>query len=282
MMRFKQVTIVGLGLMGGSLGMALRRRRLAHRVIGLSRSAATVRQAKRRGAIDGGTTDARRAVRDAQLVVLATPVDAIAPHARRLARFMRPGSILTDVGSTKSDIVRTLEQALPRTVAFVGAHPIAGSEQRGLGAAHERLFDGSICIVTPTTRTARRALHTVVRFWRPLVKRVMTMSPQEHDRVLAGTSHLAHLLAYCLARASHPALLPHAPRSFLEMTRLAQSDPDLWDDIFLSNRAALLAALARFDRELRALRSLIAQGRRGELKRFLAAAKSKRDVLQDR
>ena len=139
---FKQVTIVGLGLIGGSLGMALRRRRLAGTVVGLSRRASTLRRAKARGAIDIGMRDARRAVRDTDLVVLATPVVAIVPEAIRLARFMRSGSVLTDVGSSKAQIVRSLERVLPRDVKFVGAHPLAGSEQQGIDAARADLFEG--------------------------------------------------------------------------------------------------------------------------------------------
>ncbi len=280
MPKFNQVTIVGLGLIGGSLGLALRRRRLAREVIGLSRRAATVRQAIRRGAIDRGTTDARRAVQDADLVVLAAPVDAIAPQAVRLARFMRPGSILTDVGSTKARIVRALERALPRHVAFVGGHPLAGSEQRGLQAATPRLFDGSVCILTPDRRTDRAALRRVAAFWKPLVGRVVIMDPRRHDRLLAQTSHVSHALAYCLALSVEADGSASLPPSFLDATRVAKSDPDLWDDIFLTNRAEILRAMARFETGWRGLRRLLARSDRAGLRRFLAAAKARRDALE--
>src|SRR3989338_8909322 len=144
MMRFNQVTIVGLGLIGGSLGMALRRRGGARTVVGVSRRPASWRRAKRLGAIDRGTTDLAHAAAGADVVVLAAPVDAIAPFGRRAARAMRPGSVLTGVGSTKAAIGRALERGLPRGVRFVGAHPVAGSERRGLEAAHPRLFDGAL------------------------------------------------------------------------------------------------------------------------------------------
>ena len=275
-----RVTIVGLGLIGGSLGMAARRTRVAREVVGLSRAASAVGRATRRGAIDRGTTDPRRAVRDADLVVLATPVDAIVPSAVRLARFMRPGSVLTDVGSTKAQMVQTLERRLPREIPFVGAHPLAGSERRGIEAADARLFDGAVCILTPTARTSRRATRVVAWLWRRLGTHVITMSPPDHDRLLAGTSHLAHLVAYALANsvASPPKCTPH---SFLEMTRIARSDPELWDDIFLSNRTELLRAAARFDRQWRQLRTLLAGSRRAALRRVLADAKAKRDALRD-
>src|SRR3990167_7006891 len=150
-----RVTIVGLGLIGGSLGMALRRKRLSPSVAG---------------------------VRDADIVVLATPVDRIVPLAKRAARAMRRGAIVTDVGSTKGEIVRALEGRLPSGVVFVGAHPLAGSEQRGLAAARPDLFDGSRCIRPPPRRTSRRALRIIRRLWQPLVRRVLVMDLPTHDR----------------------------------------------------------------------------------------------------
>jgi prephenate dehydrogenase len=276
---FKQVTIVGLGLIGGSLGMAIRRKRLAGEVVGLSRTARTVAQARRLGAIDAGTTDAARAVREADLVILATPVDTIVPYAKRLSRFMRRGAVISDVGSTKRRIVEALTRSLPRHVAFVGAHPIAGSEQRGIGAATPRLFDGSVCVLTPTARTNRRALSIAKRLWAPLAGRVVTMDPRAHDRLLGAASHLPHLIAFALAGAASPsASCP--TRSFLEMTRIAKSDPDLWDDIFLSNRDAVLAAAANFERHWNALRKALARRDRVALRRLLSRAKVRRDALE--
>lgn len=275
-----QVTIVGLGMMGGSLGMALKRHQFASTVVGWSRKPSTLRRAKAKGAIDVGTTDEHTAVRDAHLVVLATPVDAIVPLAQRLARFMRAGSILTDVGSTKTQIVHTLERTLPRRVAFVGGHPLAGSEQRGIEAADARLFDGAVVILTPTARTSRSAVQRVRQLWNPLVDHVMTMSPRQHDRVLASMSHLPHLVAYCLALTADVGSLPCAPRSFLDATRIAKSDPQLWDDIFLTNRAPLIEAVARFDRRWRKLRMALTRADRTGLRQLLVRAKSRRDALE--
>ncbi|MBI4342422.1 MAG: prephenate dehydrogenase/arogenate dehydrogenase family protein [Candidatus Omnitrophica bacterium] len=259
--------------------MAIRRRRLAGRVVGLSRSALTAKRAKRLGAVDGGTTNAQEAVRDADLVVLATPVETIVPVAQRLARWMKPGSVLTDVGSAKASIVQALERSLPRHVAFVGGHPIAGSERRGLAAADPRLFDGSVCVLTPTRRTSRPALRRVASLWKPLVGRLVAMDPARHDRLLAQTSHLTHLLAFSLARAVSTGGLPEAPRSFLDATRMAKSDPSLWDDIFFTNRREVLRAMDAFEREWRAARRLLARTDRAGLRRFLAQAKARRDAL---
>ena len=276
---FNRVTIIGLGLIGGSLGMAITQRRLARRVVGASRSEATIRQAKRRRAIDVGTTDAVAAVRDADLVVLATPVDAIVPHAKRLAPYMRPGSILTDVGSVKGPIVGALERAMPRRVAFIGSHPLAGSEQRGIGAASASLFEGSACIVTATPRTDRRALRDVSRLWKMIVRRVVVMSPERHDRRVAAISHLPHALAFCLMEATDAGALDLAARSFLDATRVAASDPELWDDIFLSNRSALLAAMKRFDHRWRILQAHLMRQDRAALRRLMRHAQATRQAL---
>ena len=278
MPRFNRVTIVGLGLIGGSLGMAIKRHRLAREVVGVSRRITTLREAKRRGAIDRGTTDARRAVRDADLVILATPVDVILSQAGRLAQHMPPGSILSDVGSSKATIVRTLERTLPKHVAFVGAHPIAGTEQRGIEAADAHLFDRSLCIVTRTSKTNRQALRRVASLWRQVSGAVMFLAPAEHDRLLGETSHLTHLIACTLVHSTSRHALARPPRSWLEMTRIAKSDPDLWDDIFLSNRAAVAKAMDRFDRQWHVLRRLLARHDRAGLRRALRRAKSLRDA----
>lgn len=276
---FDRITIVGLGLIGGSLGMAMRRRRLAREVVGVSRHRRTLREAKRRGAIDCGTTDARAAVRDADLVVLATPVDVIVPYAKRLARFMPPGSILSDVGSTKAQIIRALEWSLPKHVAFVGAHPIAGTEQRGIAAADRGLFARSVCILTPTARTNRRALRRMAQLWRRLCGSVWYLSPSEHDQLLGATSHLAHLVAWSLVTTADRRALSHAPRSWLEMTRVAKSDAGLWDDIVFSNRTAILNAMARFDRQWHQLRALLTRNDRAGLLRMLRRAQAIRNAL---
>lgn len=261
--------------------MVIRRRRLAREVVGLSRRPSTLRAARRRGAIDVGTTHLRQAVAEAGLVVLATPVGTIAPLAKQAARFMAQSSILTDVGSSKAAIVRALERTLPRHIPFIGAHPLAGSEQRGIEAARVDLFDGALCVLTATERTNRKALAAVCDLWRRLVLRIIVMEPERHDRLLAAVSHLPHALAFCLVEATDDGAMAVAPRSFLDATRVAKSDPDLWDDILLSNRQELLTAMERFDRTWRGLRTQLARGNRQALRRLLARAKSKRDALHD-
>lgn len=275
----KQVTIAGLGLMGGSLGMALRRGRIAERVVGFSRRAATIAHAKRIGAIHAGSTRAEEAACDADLVVLAAPVDAIEPVARQLAPFLRPGCVVTDLGSSKQRIVRAIERAMPEGVAYVGSHPLAGSHERGLGAAHAALYRGSVCILTPTPRSDRRAIRRLTSLWSALSARVVLMDPAAHDRLLAAVSHLPHLLAFSLIQATAPEALPLAPKSFLDVTRVAKSDPDLWDDIILSNRQAILQAMGRFDRAWSSMRRSVSTGNRRQLQRTFRHAQRVRSRL---
>lgn len=265
--------------MGGSLGLALKRRKLARRVIGVSRSRATIRQAIRRGAIDAGTTVPAEAVREADLVILAIPVDLIAKQGAALARRMKPGSVLTDLGSTKAAIVRRIEAAMPKGVAFVGSHPLAGSERRGLAAAQPDLYEATTCVVTKTPRTNAGAAARIARLWRGLGSNVVTMSPATHDELLAQVSHLPHLLAFTLARSASAQAQRVAPRSFLEMTRIAKSDPRLWEAILLSNRGSLLKAMARFEREWRQARASLTRAKAADLRRWLAQAQRQRERL---
>ncbi|HEX9780080.1 MAG TPA: prephenate dehydrogenase/arogenate dehydrogenase family protein [bacterium] len=280
MPRFDRVTIIGLGLIGGSLGLALKRRKLARRVIGVTRSARSLRLALRRGAIDGGTADLREGVQGAALTVLAVPVDVIVPIGRAAAARMGPGGVLTDVGSVKAGIVRALER-LPRSgPAFVGAHPVAGSERRGIEAADAELFAQTLGILTPTARTDERAVRVVGSLWRAVGQRIVLMDPAAHDSALADLSHLPHVVAAALAASVRPGLVPQVPRSLLDMTRIANSDPGLWDDILAANRGAVLASLRRFERSLRALRDAVRRGDRGAIRRRLARARLRREALE--
>lgn len=279
-MRFNRVVIVGLGCIGGSLGLALRRRRLAREVVGLSRLAATIRRATQRGAIDWGTTDAASAVAGAELVVLAVPVGAIVPSAKRLSPLMAPGAILTDVGSSKGAIVSALDVwCAGRGTPFVGAHPLAGSDQQGIEAAQADLFDGSLCLLTPGPRTNRRALARVQQLWQPLVGRVLTISPAVHDRYLSSVSHMPHVVAFALAASATPSARAIAPRSFLEATRIAKSDPALWRDILLSNRAAVRRDIHRLRRQLAAIDQWLSRRDATALMRFLRHAQTVRRAI---
>jgi len=279
MAQFNRVTIIGLGLIGGSLGLALKKKRIAKEVIGVSRHAPTIREAVRRKAVDSGAVNPIAGVRASEIVVLATPVDLIVPTAKRVAGVLRPGTVLTDVGSSKTEIVRALEKGLPRHVAFVGGHPLAGSDQRGLDAANEKLFNGSTCVLTRTGRTSLKALEKVKRLWQPLVKKIEVTTPQRHDVLVASASHLPHLLAFALAGATPDEAAKLGLKSFKDVTRIARSEPELWDDIFLSNREAVLGAIDRFERQWKSMRGLIQRSNASGLKQQLARARRRRESI---
>ncbi len=275
-MTFRQVTIVGLGLIGGSLGIALRRRRLARRVVGVARRPQTIRQAKARGAIDRGTTCLCEGTEGSDLVVLAVPPLSVVPVARELARWSDGEFLLTDVASTKARIVRELDRILPARISFVGCHPMAGSDRSGLQAADGGLFEGAICVVTPTARSRAAAVSRVRSLWRGVGSRVVLFSPERHDQMVAQVSHLPHLTAAALVSVPQRAALRLAAGGFSDTTRVAQGDPELWAEICQTNARAIGAALAQFQRELVRARSFIARRDFRGLRRWLAAAQVQR------
>ena len=276
---FNQVTIVGLGLIGGSLGLALRRRRVARRVYGVARRAATVAQARRIGAVDRGFVELAPAVADADLVVLATPPSTVVPLARQVAEATTRALIVTDAASTKAGIVRGWERALPARIAAVGSHPMAGSDRSGLGAASADLFDRMLCVLTPTRGTPARAVRAVGALWRAVGMRTASLTPERHDAVVAMVSHVPHLAAASLVSAASPEELKVAATGFADTTRVALGDPALWQDICVNNREAVLDALGRFERALVHVRQAIAYRDAEELEKTLAASQRKRRAL---
>lgn len=277
---FKRVTIVGVGLIGGSLGLALRRRKLAREVVGVARRRATLTLAKRRRAITHGTLSLVAGVAGADLVILATPPSQVVPLLRRLRPQLADGAVVTDVASTKQMIVTAAEQEFPGRVPYVGSHPLAGSEQQGVAAAEADLFDGHLCVVTPTPHTDWRVVRTVKQLWTAVGSRVIELSPRVHDQWIALLSHVPHLLAIALMNATPPAHLAFAPRSFRDLTRIAQSSPALWRDVLTTNRVAVLAALAHVDSQLSALRSALLRHDDAAILREFARAKQLRDQLK--
>lgn len=252
---FERVAIVGVGLIGGSLGMAIRQARLAQEVVGVGRNAETLQKAVGLGAIDRGVTVWEEGVREADLVVLATPISQILSDLKRLAPLLREKAIVTDVGSTKEEIAREGARHFPQG-NFVPGHPMAGSERSGVEAARPDLFQEATWVLTPTESTNTEAVQSVRTLAQKLEARVVVLSPHEHDQAVAVTSHLPHVLAYALAsvagrQAEHsPRLYDLAAGSFASGTRVAASAPELWRDIALTNRAALAAAMRDFREEV--------------------------------
>ena len=249
-----RVAIVGVGLIGGSLGLGLRARRMVQSVVGVGRSEETLQKAVRLGALDTFSTDFVNGVENADLIVLATPISQILADIETLPGLFKPGAIVTDVGSTKSEIAHVGDRYLPG--AFVPSHPMAGGEKSGIEAARADLFDGAVWAITPTEKTNADAQKTVRDMAQALGARVLVMPPAQHDEAVAATSHLPHVLAYALASvagaeaARNPFASELSAGSFASGTRVAQSSPELWREIALSNRAALLAAVRMCQAEI--------------------------------
>lgn len=273
------VAIVGVGLIGGSIGLALRARGLAGRVIGIGRNEATLEEARRLGAIDTATTVLERGVEGADVVVVCTPVTGIAADVRRAAEHGPEGLLVTDAGSTKRRIVAEVEEHPRALAAFVGAHPIAGSERKGVAHARADLFEGRACVLTPTPRTPPDRRDRAQRFWKLLGCRTVEMDPIDHDAALARTSHLPHVVAAALAGVIPAEQLALAAGAYRDGTRVAGSDADLWTGIFLENRHPVLDALAEFQAELTSFRRALEAGDGAGIRRWWAAARARRALF---
>jgi len=279
-----RMTIAGVGLIGGSLAAAAREAGLVGEVLGFGRTKANLETARTRGLIDRIVTDDAAAAA-ADVIVLAAPVRTCATLAARFAPHAKATAIVTDVGSVKGTLVAALEATWPDPARVVGAHPIAGSEESGAGAAKADLFRGRLCVLTPTARTAPEALRTIRALWEGVGARVEEMSAAAHDAILARVSHLPHVLAYALVRAVADGradgrrLLDYAGSGFLDATRIAASPAEVWRDIALANRAAIEEALGELRIALDDLAALIAAEDGAGLEQALdAAARARRSI----
>ena len=280
---FEKAVIVGPGLIGGSLGMALRSERLARRVVGVVRRREAVDQAVAAGAADEATMDLEQAIADADLVVLAAGVETISRQAAAILPRMRKGAVLTDVGSVKGAICRSVEKAFSAKSAgirFVGGHPLAGSERSGIKAARVNLFRGAVCVLTPTPSTDPdgSGLAAVRGMWEAVGCRVRELTPGEHDKLLAQVSHLPHVAAAGLVNAVSDEALKLAAQGFLDTTRIASGEPGLWVEICMANREALSASLAALAEELDGFARALQAGDAKALAEKLERAKARRST----
>jgi prephenate dehydrogenase len=277
--RFRTVAIVGVGLIGGSIGVALRRRGLAESVVGIGRRQSSLRTARRVGAVTSTTVDLAKGVAEAELILVCLPVGRIADHVRRAAEHCPEGTLITDCGSTKRSIVDALEGQLPRGCRFLGGHPLAGSEKTGATHATADLFEGRVAILTPTRNTRAEDFDLMEQFWSDLGSMVVQMSAAEHDRAVAVTSQLPHVAAVALAVMLPEDYFRLSGSGFLDTSRLAAGDPELWKQIFSLNRDNVVAALDRYQQELTALRNAIRDGDETALENLLTLAQKNRDAL---
>jgi prephenate dehydrogenase len=276
---FGCVAIVGVGLIGGSIGLALRKRNMAERVMGIGRRQESLRIARRVGAVTNTCVDLAKGVAGADLVVVCTPVGRIVDDVRAVAQAVRPGTLITDAGSTKRTIVEALDDGLAGGCRFLGSHPLAGGEKAGPGHADADLFEGRVTILTPTKNTRAEDFDLLEEFWSGLGSMVIQMPADEHDRVLAITSHLPHAAAAMLASLVPENCFRFTGAGLLDTTRIAAGDPDLWQQIFLQNRENLLAALGQYELKLQAFIEALRAGEAVQLRELLAGAKVKRDAL---
>ncbi|MDP2044208.1 MAG: prephenate dehydrogenase [Candidatus Omnitrophota bacterium] len=275
MKMFNKVVIFGTGLIGGSLGLALKRKHLVERITGLSRHKKNARKALKIGSIDciGSSIDA---VRDADLVILASPVDSIINIALKIAKGLKKDCVVIDVGSTKENIVTKAGALIPN---FVGCHPLAGSEKKGIENARGTIFAGSICIITPSAKTKKNALNKIKLLWRKLGAQVVILTPKKHDQILAFTSHLPHTIAFSLIGSIPDKFLSISSGGLKDTTRISGSNALLWSKIFLSNRKNLLASVSSFQAKLAALKLALENKDMKCLMKILSAAKRKRERL---
>ncbi|MBF0486332.1 MAG: prephenate dehydrogenase/arogenate dehydrogenase family protein [Candidatus Omnitrophica bacterium] len=277
---FRRAAILGTGLIGGSVALALKSRGLVERIVGTSRQESSLKAAMDRKVIDEAYTDVNRAIQGADLVILASPVKVIVENIKDISKHLRRGCIVTDVGSTKASIVDAAQKHFPPHVLFVGSHPLAGSEKSGVLFANADLFKGTTCIMTPTEKTNKLAKEKVKHLWTCMGADVKFMPPVEHDEVLAYVSHLPHLVAYSLMHAIPDNFLVHASTGLKDTTRIAGSSAKMWGDISLANYRNVLKAIDDNVKALSEIRKAIVDRDEEALAKFLNQARAKRESLE--
>jgi len=283
---FNKVAIIGVGLIGGSLAMVLRQKGISSQIIGIGRGIKNLETAKKLGVVDSYTQDVKQGVKDCDLVVVATPVASIVNIVKDILPFLKNGAIITDVGSVKKAVVDEIEGFMPEKVFFIGGHPIAGTENAGVEAAFPTLFQSRKCILTPTKKTDKIALESIKAVWEAAGSQVILMERERHDKILASVSHLPHMVAYALVNAVADMkdldenIITYSAGGFKDFTRIASSPPEMWRDICLLNRDAILDMIKRFQATLSQLKRMIeAEDGEGMYKEF-ERAKEVRDSLK--
>jgi len=279
----QHLVVIGTGLIGGSVSLALKRAGKVKRVTGVGRNRENLELAQELGVVDDWTHDVAEAVADADLVLLAVPMQAYDALFAAMADHLPAGCVVTDAGSTKQSAVASAQKHLLQPERFIAAHPIAGTEQSGAGAAFAELFDQHLCIITPDANSDADALALVRKMWGQTGSRIEVMEAAEHDRFLASVSHLPHLAAFALVNAvSKQGGDEHDPFQFAaggfrDFTRIASSSPEMWRDIALCNRDALLGQIERYQIELNSMRDALLSGDGERLKNEFTAARDARD-----
>ncbi len=280
---FQKISIIGVGLLGGSIGLAVKRRKLAREVAGFVRRAASVKDCERAAAVDFATTDLLAAVSGADLVILCTPLAQMRALTEHFLPALKRGAVVTDVGSVKADVVRELDALLKKSGAhFVGSHPMAGGEKMGVQAAKADLFVNAVCVVTPAKKSNAAAVGKVEKFWKSLGGRTIRLNPAQHDILASRSSHLPHIAAATLANlvlnpAQPKALAALCATGFRDTTRIASGSPEMWRDIALANRKNVARSVETFVGELKNFQAALKRNDAKAIERFFTNAKGRRD-----
>jgi prephenate dehydrogenase len=280
---WKKISIIGVGLLGGSIGLTVKRRRLASEVAGYVRRAKSIAQCEKFGAVDYATTDLLAAVSGADLVILCTPLAQMRSLVQQMPPALKRGAIVTDVGSVKASVVRELESIIQKSGAhFIGSHPMAGAEKTGISAARQDLFESAVCVVTPSKKSNLAALRKVGQFWRALGGTTLRLTPELHDTLVGRSSHLPHVAAAAMAglvlNPSHPKQQPAlCANGFRDTTRIASGSPEMWRDIALANRTNLARELGAFVGELQKFQRALRKSDARAIAKFFETAKQRRD-----
>ena len=283
---FEQMTILGVGLIGASLAQACKQRHLVKTVVGFGRNADNLKTAQEKNIIDAGPADLKTAVEGSDLIVLCTPVGSLVERVREMIPFLKKGCLITDAGSVKGPMVREIEDLIPDSVYYVGAHPIAGGEKSGLEASRPDLLTGAKCIITPTAKTSADALQRVTEFWTQVGMKTIEMDADEHDLIFGALSHLPHVVAFALMNTvadvkteKHDGILSLSGGGLMDITRIASSDPVMWRDICLNNKRPVIQLINQFQDTLENIKLLIEQDQAQLLQEAFASANVQRGKL---
>ena len=282
-MQFQKITIVGVGLLGGSVGLAVKRRKLAREVAGFVRREASLKECEKAGAVDYATTDLLAAVSNADLVILCTPLAQMRSLAQQFLPALKRGAIVTDVGSVKADVVREVGSVIKKSGAhFVGSHPMAGGEKMGVLAARADLYTNAVCVVTPEKNSNANAVRKLEKFWQSLGARTLRLDAAQHDLLVSRSSHLPHVAAAALvnlvlAPSSSKTQSDLCATGFRDTTRIASGSPEMWRDIALANRKNLSRSLDAFANELKQFQTALKKNDARTIEKFFTTAKNLRD-----
>jgi prephenate dehydrogenase len=279
---FNRITILGVGLLGASFALALKKNGLCGTVTGFGRNRENLQRAKERNIIDSFETDPVAACRDSDLIMLSAPVGTFAGLAKAIAPALKKGAVLTDVGSVKGVLVREIERLMPKDVHYIGGHPIAGSDRSGIDSANSELFRNARCVITPTENSDPSSFDKIRNLWKALGSEIIILNPEEHDRIYASVSHLPHLIAYAMVNTvaeMDRSYLDFSGKGFMDSTRIACSSEELWNDICLLNRDNIIETLAVFQKNLDMLGQYLKTGDSDSLKAEFRKARILRENI---